>query len=150
MIAALGDTPYDIVLMLHILAVMAAFAPAFTHPILFNQSKTLEAQGRRTMLGFMTANGQRIYAPALIVAGLLGFVLSGMSEKIYEMSQGWLIGSMVVWIAMNGVLHAVILPGEKAVIAGDEGAQRRIDAGGATITVLLLVMLYLMVFKPGF
>ncbi len=150
MFAVIGDTPYNIVLALHILAMMAAFAPAFTHPILFSQSEALDEQGRRKMLGFMAANGRRIYAPALIVAGFLGFALSGMSDKIYEMSQGWLIGSFIVWIAMNGVLHAVILPAEKAVTAGDDGAQKRVDGGGAAITVLLLVMMYLMVFKPGF
>ncbi|MET0197859.1 MAG: hypothetical protein ABW364_11555, partial [Rhodococcus fascians] len=65
-------------------------------------------------------------------------------------SQTWIWLAVVVWIAMNGVLHAMLLPAEKALAAGDESARGRVDTGGMIMTVLLLVILYLMVFKPGF
>jgi uncharacterized membrane protein len=149
MFAAIGDTPYGIMMVLHILAVMAAFAPAFVHPILGGQLRSDGDSGYRSVMTRVAGNGRRIYAPALIVAGVLGFGLSGMSDGVYALSQGWLIASIVVWIAMNGVLHALIIPGERAVGAGDDAGQRRMDLGGAAISVLLLVMLYLMVFKPG-
>jgi hypothetical protein len=41
------------------------------------------------------------------------------------------------------------LPAERKVAAGDDSADARIDKGGMILSVLLLVMLYLMVFKPG-
>ncbi len=149
MIAVVGDTPYNIVLVLHILVAMAAFAPAFVHPIVTNQIKTMAPDQRQTVLTHIAGNGRRIYSPALILTGLLGFGLSGMSDGIYALSQGWLLASIILWIAMNGVLHALLLPGERAVAGGDDSAQSRVDIGGAVITVLLVVMLYLMVFKPG-
>lgn len=149
MIAAVGDTPYRIVLILHILTFMAAFAPAFAHPLLANQAKALDDGARRQMLGFLVANGRRIYAPALIVAGLLGFGLQGMSDGAWDFGQGWMIGAIVVWIAMNGVLHALILPNERRMADGQADAQKLVDAGGAAISLLLIVMLWLMVFKPG-
>ena len=149
MLAAIGDTSYDIVLVLHIVSVLAAFAPAFVHPFLENQTRQLDPAERGRVLTMMHANGRRIYAPALIVAGLLGFALQGMSDSVWEFSQTWMWLSAVAWIAMNGVLHAVLLPAEKAVADGDESARPRVQAGGTAITVLLLLAVYLMVFKPG-
>ena len=148
-IAAVGDTAYNIVLFLHILTVIIAFAPAFVHPLIGEQSKQLGPEGLSRVFGFMLQNGRRIYLPALIVTGLLGFALAGMSDGSFELSQGWLISSVLVWIAMNGVLHAVVVPAERAVGSGDESAEGRLAASGGLVTILLLVMLYLMIFKPG-
>ena len=149
MIASIGDTPYKIVLLLHILTAVVAFAPAFAHPFLTQQAKALDPSNQQAVMGFLSKNGQRIYAPALIVTGLLGFALSGMSDSFYKLSQGWLMASFLLWIAMNGVLHALIIPGERKMAAGDMSAEPKVAAAGAAITVMLLVMLYLMIFKPG-
>lgn len=149
MLAAVGDAPYNIVLLVHILTAFVAFAPAFVHPFLANQTKAVGAEGHRAVLGNMVANGRRIYAPALIVTGLAGFALQGMSDGLYEFGQAWIILAIIVWIAMNGVLHAVVIPNERKMAGGDESAEQLLTIGGAVITVLLVVMLYLMVFKPG-
>lgn len=149
MFAAVGDTPYRIVLILHILTAMAAFAPAFVHPLVTNQSKSLGGDGHQGVMGFLAGNGRRLYSPALIVAGLLGFALQGMSSGVWEFSQFWILAAIVVWIAMNGVLHTLITPNERKMAAGEGDAQRLVDIGGAAISILLLVMLWLMVFKPG-
>jgi uncharacterized membrane protein len=149
MLAAVADTPYKIMLVAHILAVVVAFSPAFVHSVLTKQLDGLESEHRRAVLTMMAANGRRIYAPALIVAGLLGFGLQGMSDSVWSFSQTWLWMAAVLWIAMNGVLHAVLLPAEKAAAAGDDTARKRVDSAGAALTVLLVVMMYLMIFKPG-
>ena len=149
MLAAYRGTGYNVMLFLHILTALVAFAPAFVHPLLANQTKALDATGRGKVLGMLAGNGRRIYAPALILTGLFGFAMQGMSDGVIEFGQTWFWLAIVVWIVMNGVLHAVLLPAERAVAAGDESASSRVDAGGAILTVLLLVMLYLMVFQPG-
>ena len=148
-LAVVGDTPYNIVLVVHILVAMVAFAPAFVHPILDGQAKAMEASQRQTVLSYMVANGRRIYAPAVILTGLLGFALSGMSDGVHALSEGWLIAAVIIWIAMNGILHAVLFPAERAVAGGDTSAEGRVAAGGGIVTLLLVVMLYLMVFQPG-
>ncbi|MEM7338700.1 MAG: hypothetical protein AAF467_08635 [Actinomycetota bacterium] len=148
-IAAVGDTPYQIMLLLHVLTALVAFAPAFVHPILANQAKSLGPEAHQGVLGHMVKNGRRIYAPALIVTGILGFGLQGMSEGAWEFSQAWIIAAILVWIAMNGILHAVVIPSERKVANGDSSAEAMVARGGALLTILLLVMLYLMVFKPG-
>lgn len=148
-IAAVGDTPYNIVLIVHILLGMVAFAPAFTHSLLAGQSKGLPDAERRVLWGYMVGNGRRVYAPAMILLGLAGFALSGMSGGTFELSKGWMIASIVIWIAINGVLHAILFPAERAVAAGDDSASKKVDIAGALISVGLLAMLFLMVFKPG-
>jgi hypothetical protein len=42
-----------------------------------------------------------------------------------------------------------LLPAERAVAEGDESASSKVDTAGIILTLMLLVMLYLMVFKPG-
>lgn len=148
-LAAVGDTGYDIVLVLHILAVTVAFAPAFVHPLLANQSKAYGGDASQRLLGSIVGNGRMIYAPALIVAGLLGFALAGMSDDVYSVGDGWMIAAIIVWIAQNGVLHAVVLPGERAWARGDTTVESRVALGGGIITILLVVQVILMVFKPG-
>ncbi len=150
MLAEIGSTGYDVVLFLHILCALAAFAPAFAHPIIERQTRSVDPATRSTVLGFLAQNSRRIYAPALILTGLFGFGLQGMSDSVWKFDQTWIWLAVLVWLAMNGVLHAMLLPAERALGAGDESAAKRVDTGGMILTVLLLVMLYLMVFKPGF
>lgn len=148
-LGAVGDTGYNVMLFLHILTAFVAFAPAFVHPFLGEQSKQLDPAGRRQIFGFMMQNGRRIYLPALVVTGILGFGLVGMSSDAFALSQGWVIASIIAWIAINGVLHAVVVPAERAVQSGDDSAEGRLAVGGIIATVLFLVLLYLMIFKPG-
>ena len=75
--------------------------------------------------------------------------MQGMSDGVIEFSQTWFSLAVVAWIGMNGVLHGMLLPAERAVAGGDETAVRKVDTAGVILTVLLLVMVYLMVFKPG-
>jgi uncharacterized membrane protein len=150
MLAEIGSTGYDIMLFLHIACVLVAMAPAFTHPLIERQSRSLDPSSRTAVLGFIGQNSRRVYAPALILVGLFGFGLVGMSDEVWEFGQTWIWLSIVIWVAMNGVLHGLVLPGEKAAGAGDESAVKKVELGGQIVTVMLIVMLYLMVFKPGF
>ena len=150
MIAAYRETGYNVMLFLHIVTALVAFAPAFVHPLLASQTRSLDGDARGKLLGMMAGNGRRIYAPALILTGLFGFAMQGMSDGVIEFSQTWFWMALVLWLAMNGVLHGMLLPAERAVAGGDETAAKKVDTGGIILTVMLAVMVYLMVFKPGF
>lgn len=146
-LAAIGDTPYNIVLFLHVLSIIVGFAPIFVHPIL---AKQMEGEaGQSALLRFMAGNAMRIYSSGVIVAGLLGFALAGMSDKVYSMSDPWLAAAFIVWVGILGAMHALIIPGEKALASGDRSAESKVNLGSGAVTVLMLVMLYLMIFKPG-
>lgn len=148
MIAAVGDTGYNILLLFHILLAMIGVAPAFVDPIV-----AMRWQGDRDLLGRFAGTlaeaNQKIFGSALIVSGLIGFGLAGMSDKVYSMSDGWLMAAAIVWVALIGVLHGVLIPAGKALAAGDDSAQRKLQTVGPVFPLLVIVLLYLMIFKPG-
>ncbi|MDW3219487.1 MAG: hypothetical protein R8F63_12825 [Acidimicrobiales bacterium] len=153
-LADVGDTGYNVVLFLHILTMFVAFSPAFVHPFVENDTQGMGDARQRIFTG-IASRGMKIYGAALIVGGLLGFGLAGMSGKdangdlFISVSDSWVWPAVVLWLAMNGVLHAMILKGEKKLAAGDDSAVKTIALGGQLITVMFLITLYLMVFKPG-
>jgi hypothetical protein len=57
--------------------------------------------------------------------------------------------SALLWLAIGGIVSAVIIPGEKQVASGDRAAESKVAAAGGIATLLVLVVLFLMVVKPG-
>jgi uncharacterized membrane protein len=149
-IAALRDNAYDVVLVLHILSVIIAFAPASTSPTLAARIK--KAEGEQAVVRLSThlaANAKTLHFPALVLAGVFGGALIGMSDEAWKFSQTWIWLAIVVWLAICGIVSAVLMPAERALAAGDLAAEKKVALGGQLAAVLLLVMLYLMIFKPG-
>ena len=151
MVLAAGTTAYNIVELLHILTVLVALAPVFVHPLLRKQLRSANGTGHQHLVVAMAANSRRLYAPALIVAGLLGIALVEMSEDAISMTEGWVIAAIVIWVAMNGILHGMITPALKAQGAGgaSAGTNRRLEAGSALLSILFIVQLVLMIWQPG-
>jgi len=154
LLADIGDTPYNIILFVHILTMFAAFAPMFVHPFIDRQTQG-DPSVRQSIFAGIAQRSMKIYGSMLILGGLLGFGVAGMSKSpgtddlVYSVSDSWVWPAVVLWIAMNGVLHGMIIPGEKAIAAGDDTTGKRAEIGGMLITVMFLATLYLMVFKPG-
>ena len=131
----IDDTGFRIFFLLHILTVIVAFAPAVISVL---------PGGRDGAIGLLERAGRLVYAPALILAGLFGIMcIVSAPGDTFEFSQTWISLAFVVWIAMNGVFHALVLTGQK------QGDESKVTNGQAIMTVLLLVMLYLMIWKPG-
>jgi hypothetical protein len=129
-----NDTSYRILFLLHVLSVIVAFAPAVVSVL---------PGGREGALGVIDRAGRIVYSPALIVAGLFGIVLILDSDDVWEFSDIWISLAFVVWIAMNGVFHALVLAGRR------QNDESKVNNGQAIMTVLLLVMLWIMIWKPG-
>lgn len=130
----IDDTWFRIFFLLHILTVIVAFAPAVIAVL---------PGGRDGALGMLDRAGRQVYAPALILAGLFGMLCIVTSDDAFEFSDTFISLAFVVWIAMNGVFHAMVLAGQK------QNDERKVNNGQAILTVLLIVMLYLMIWKPG-
>ena len=142
------STSRNILLLLHIASVVVAFAPASVHPLLGRQFGKDGPAALQRFSAYAARNGQRVYAPALLLAGLFGLGLVMESDYI-DFDQTWVSLALLVWVAMNGIVHAMIIPSERKVGAGDTEAMKRLDLGGGLITILFIVMLYLMIWKPG-
>lgn len=150
------NAAYKVVLLLHILSVIVAFAPAFVWPV---ASVRLKKQGKQPgpIIGEIAAgNTKTVHGPALVLAGIFGFALVGMSkpggagEAAWKFSQPWVSVAMLCWFIMVGLVFAVMAPAEKRAATGDEGAEKIISAVGGGLHLLLLVVLVMMIFKPGF
>jgi hypothetical protein len=147
--AAIGDTPYNVMLIAHLLSTFVGFSPVFVHPLLSAQMGRVGTSGGAPLVRFIARNSTWIYGPAVVLAGVLGFGLAGMSDDVYNLTDPWLTAAVVVWLMQVATLFVVVVPGERAVGRGDEGAARIVGAGNGAIAVLLVVMLWLMIFKPG-
>lgn len=148
-LARFNSGAYQALLLLHILSVIVAFAPAvvnqLTGPRLLKED---EAAGRH-WAGVIAGNDRRVHLPALGVAGILGFALVGISDQLFKFSDPWVFISALLWLAIAGIISAVIVPGERQIAAGDRAAESKVAAGGGVATLLFLVVLFLMVVKPG-
>ncbi len=150
LIAAWHDGYYNAILFIHILSFLIAFAPAVMNPLLANYFKR-EGDERTavTWAGFTSFYTSRVSLTALGVLLVTGIWMITISSDLYDFSQAWVSAAFVVWLAIGGVVSAMILKGEKAIAAGDTSGEKLVSQGGAIATVLGAVMLYLMIFKPG-
>jgi len=147
-LAAIDSTGYKIVLILHIVAVIVGFGGLFLVPML---RRTDGSQA--SVAGVVLAFVQRVAVPAVAVAGILGFALIGMSKtgdiEVFKFSQRWVGIAILLWIIELAVLWFGVGATEKKVAAGDEAAAARRPMFTGISHLLLLVLVYLMVFKPG-
>ncbi len=148
-LAAYGDGLYKLLLLGHIVAVLVAFAPAVVHPILAAQTRADGADALQRLAARMGANGRRLHFPALLAAGALGIALVLVSGRAWAFDQAWVSLAFLVWLALAGVVSALILPAERKLAAGEGAAERQVALGGQLVTILLVVVLYLMIWKPG-
>ena len=155
-IAAIGDTGYNVMLVVHVLALIVAFAPAFVWPFVSRKLRTTGGADVSSALAKATAGmTTKIYGPALAIGGLVGFGLAGMSGKdandelIYSVSDPWLSAAALIWFLLLGLFFGLLGPAEKRAAAGEESAAKIVRMSSGIIHLGVVVALYLMVFKPG-
>jgi uncharacterized membrane protein len=144
-IAAVGSTGYNIMLFIHILAVIVAFAPLWLTPVLLR----LTAGGDKAAADSLDVSILRFSLPGLAVAGIIGCGLVGMSEKAFTFGKPWVSTAVILWIILMAVLAVVARPAIKAFRDGDASARGRVMMATGIGHLILLVMVYLIIFKPG-
>jgi uncharacterized membrane protein len=127
---------YQLLGLLHVLSVITAFGPVFAYP-------TLVRAGASTTIA---AWHIWISLPALILAWVFGMGMVGMSDNAIEMSDGWIVASLLVWVVLVLVSFFLIRPSLRDT---GERARSMLGAGIGITHVGLVVMLWLMIFKPG-
>ena len=143
-LATIDGTGYRIVLIVHIVLMFVAFGALFAVPMLGR------AEGSARPVADATARYvQRVAVPSLAVAGLLGFAMIGMSDKEFEFKQRWVGIAILLWLVELAVLWFGVAATEKKIGAGDAAAEARRPMFTGISHLLLLVLVYLMVFKPG-
>jgi uncharacterized membrane protein len=132
----IGSNVYNLFLIAHLVAATVAFGPLFLYPRLHRNGETQT----------MAALHMRLVFPALALMWVLGMGLAGLSDDVWELSQTWLSLSVVNWVILMAVSWFLIRP---AVGDTSADARKKLAMGTGITHLLLVVGLYLMVFKPG-
>jgi uncharacterized membrane protein len=130
------STGYKLLGILHIVSVVAAFGPLFIYPSMLHAGAGTEVA--RWHL--------RLSLPALVLAWVFGMGLVGASDGVIEMSDGWIIASLQIWVALVVVSWFLVRP---SLTDTRDRARSMLSAGLGITHLALVVLVYLMVFKPG-
>ena len=160
---------YKLFLVLHILSAIIGFGAVFLNAIYGQQARA--RKGREglaiSQANFLVSSIGMYFIYAVFVFGILLVLLS---DKSWKFEQFWIWGSIGLYIIGIGLSHGVLLPNVRRmqalmgelVDAGPPSAGgpppqvveleergRRVGVTGATLNVLLVLILLLMVWKPG-
>ena len=127
---------YKILGILHIIAVVVAFGPLFLYP-------SLRRAGETATIAKMH---MRLALPTLVLVWVLGMGLSGASDDAIKVSDGWVSAAILIWVVLVAVSWFMIRP---AITDQSERATSLLAAGTGISHLLLVVAMWLMVFKPG-
>lgn len=133
---------FTIVLILHLLFMVVAFAPAFVWPVL----KRLQS-GREAAAG---AVDPMMHGGAMVLTGAFGVLLVLLSNDVFAFSQTWISIAFVLWFVMLGVFFLGLVPAQLALREGSEAAESRLAMSYGGLHLLLLLEVIVMVWKPGF
>ena len=146
-LATYGSTLYKLLFLGHMITLVVAFAPAVVNPLNAARAKADGTDALRRLGGYQAVNGKLVHLPALVLLGAFGIGL--VFEGGFGFDETWVSLAFLGWIALGGVVSGLILPAERRLAGGDLEAEAKVALGGQIATVLFLVMLYLMIWKPG-
>ena len=129
------DTVSQLLYLVHILSAIAAFGPLFLYPRMQRAGETQAVAALHMKLVF----------PALILMWVAGMGMAG-TQKISLGGTWFVTGTIALWLVAVVVSWFLIRPS----ISDTSEQARKMMAAGIGITHLILVIsLYLMIFKPG-
>jgi uncharacterized membrane protein len=172
LLAAVNSTAFRILLTLHLVAAIIGFGGVFI--LGFVGAASQRRQGREGQAVFDTAQDMSnlaeyaIYAVPVFGIALL-FISTTNGSHVYWWDQAWVSISLVLYVAALGFVHAVLRPnlkrmgqlmrevnagapttgGPPAQVAELEARGKRAGINGAIANLTWVVIVILMVWKPG-
>ena len=161
-------TGYNILVVLHLVCVIGGFGGLAFNGLVLALASRRGAEGKAVL----EVNHQVGQLAELLVYGafLFGMAAIGASGHKYGFGQAWVGAALGLYVVALGLLHGLIRPARKryAVVADElagvtvlsagerppqlavlDGLARRISLGWGGFDVVVLVVVYLMIFKPG-
>lgn len=150
LVAAIGDNAYNLMLVIHIAAVVVTFAPVILGP--FQQSQ-LEATGGDDLV-VKHAKSMKFFTSAISMGAFVVVLLTGLgmifsSDEVIEFSDTWISVAFVLWIVIAGVISAVVGKGERLKSEGDVKGMNLVQWGSTVAVMLGVVAIWVMIDKPG-
>lgn len=162
---------YKLVFLLHLIAVIVGFGTVFLNGVYGSIAKR-----RRGAEGLAVAEANydvsvKWAEPFIYAVPVLGILLVLLSDDQFKFSQAWVSLSFLLYIVSIGVVHALHLPNLRrmnALMAGLvssgpapgsglppevtelEAREKRAAAIGTALNLVLVVLVALMIWKPGY
>lgn len=167
------DVVYDLFLLLHIICAIAGFGAVLFNALYGAQARQRPGPGGLAITEANAAVGRvaEWFIYGVFVTGLLIVLVS--NEPFELLIEPWIATSIILYVIGIGISHAVMKPSQEQMIelqrqmvaAGPPPADappgpppqaaemavlgKRLGTFGPVLHLILLVILYLMVFKPG-
>ena len=155
-----GEPLYYFVLVMHLLGVIAGIGTVFLNGVYNAQARAIGGVGG-TAVSVANERVSKIAEGAIYSIPFTGLVLLWLSDGAYEIGQTWAWLSLVLYVVAIGISHAVLIPGHRrynelahteggpSVGAEAKGIEKKMAGAGATLNLLTVVIVVLMVWKPG-
>jgi uncharacterized membrane protein len=154
-----GDL-YRLVLVLHILSSIIGFGGMFIAGFYGNEAGRLPGRECLAVANTTLKISGRIPTVAVCAVPILGILLILMSDDFWKFSEAWISLSFLLYFVLMGLATGLQVPTIRKMVAlraGAEGAQsfemqamaKKVAAVSAVVNVLWVIILFLMVFKPG-
>lgn len=169
---AVDSAGYRILLLLHITCMIVGFGSSFVYPFLGNEAKKRRGIEAKALSDASLSTAEIITTPVIYAGGAFGLVLALVGP--WDLADVWLSGAITVFLAavvfaklvhvpnlkaMNELitqLAAMGPPPEGGAPAGPPPQAAQLEArgkaaarNGGLLHLAMLVMLYLMIWKPG-
>lgn len=168
LLAAIDSFGYRLVYLLHILTVIIAFGASFALPVLGTKLQKLDGTARAEAYAMTFDTAKILIAPFIVAAGAFGILLVALADDVdvIAFDQAWVSASMTVWIVIAAVSWFLLTPTERRSVElsrqlaanddADADAQTELDglakksaAYGGMVHLGFLVLMVLMIWKPG-
>jgi hypothetical protein len=164
--AGVTEGPYRVVLLLHILCAIVGLGGVMLNGIYATASRKAIGQGALVLVR-ANAKATKIAEYFIYAVPVLGFALVGMSDDAWGFDQTWVWLSTVIYAVALAISIGLLLPSARQyerVVAQIESAgtaptpevETTLDgllkkqAGlGSSLHLITVVLLYLMIWKPG-
>ena len=153
--AALSATVrfYDVVLWVHITAVIVAFGALFAYPLFLSVNARAPIGERASFHRLQIAFSKRITGPTIVLILAAGIYLA---SDAHLWKEGWVGAGLALLIVIAGLGATVLRKGEERLLAlaesadetGYDAALKPIMAWTALTVALLVVTVFLMAVKP--
>lgn len=152
-----GSTFSQILLILHIVAVLGAFGAASVSAALAHVAKASDLSAALPAAEKGLTVTKRTTIPALLIATLLGILLVFNSDGAFGFGDPWISASFSIVLVLLLLVWLVALPAQRALVTALQGGNAETVKNAASRTAMatglfhlgFVVLVILMIWKPG-
>lgn len=167
----IGSMAYRIVFVLHLMTAIAGFGGVLLNGLYGAEAKKRQGVGGLA-IGEANLAVSKLAEKVIMTVPVFGILLVILSDDTWEFTQPWVVISMMLFVIsmafallvqvhnaerMNALAAELVAAGPPPAgasgpppqVAAMEALEKKLAVGGAFLSFALLVMVALMVFKPG-